>query len=168
MNLNRFKQTNLYKGRSMIEMLGVLALMGILTAATFQMYNYASNKSKAMNMEDQINQTAEDVKTLFLGRNWDGFQRISDRTSSEKYFEDKKIKLRDAWGNPIYILRTETKDQKLARFYIQLNDIEAADCVNLGKRINPTLLRVNNLDVKPGQIPLCQKDKKNVMQFFYR
>lgn len=148
----------LSSGRSMIEMLGVIALGGIMTAATLQLYSYANRKSKSIQMENIINNAAEDVSTLLLGRNWANMP-FSD--SGEAYLTKKKMKLVDAWGKPFTVSRTP--DASSGRFIITVTVSSIADCITLAKRISSFKTKVNDMDSFAG----C-KDKDNRMEFFFK
>ena len=57
-------------GRSMVEMLGVLAVMGILTIGGIAGFNYAMDKSKANDILDGVNKRAIALSSyLMLGTN---------------------------------------------------------------------------------------------------
>ena len=53
-------------GRSMVEMLGVLAIMGILTIGGIAGFNYAMDKSKANDILDGVNKRAIALSPLML------------------------------------------------------------------------------------------------------
>lgn len=152
-------------GRSIIEILGVLGIMMVLMAGTLRIYDYADQKSKLFKFEQQINDIAEDVKTLFIGRNWDGFARLSTANSSQAYLMDKEINLRDPFGNDIMVLRT--KSSKIGKFYIKVSKVNLKACLVLAKRVPSTLKSVNGKTLKSG-MPKCTKGKKNTLSFYYR
>ncbi len=148
----------LFGGRSMIEMLGVIAIGGVMTAATLQLYSYANRKSKAIQMENIINNTAEDINTLLLGRNW---SNMPFDGNGKKYFEKKKIKLVDAWGKEFAVERTSTSTD--GRFFINITVNSIADCITLAKRISALKIKVNDMNSFSG----C-KNKDNKMEFYFR
>lgn len=59
-------KTNEY-GRSMIEMLGVLAIIGVLSVGGIAGYSKAMNKYRVNKTMDQIMQTVAATRTLFYG-----------------------------------------------------------------------------------------------------
>ncbi len=163
-----FKKNNdkiLTGGRSMIEMLGVIAIGGVLTAGTMQLYQYATRKSKSLQMESQIIDTAEDVRTLLLGRSWARLEHIAEEGAAHTYFTKKKIKLMDVWGSPIVVMRSESAES--GRFLIKLSNINTGDCINMGKRIPAASLKVNGSAVTPPDIPPCTA-KENEMVFYFK
>ena len=56
------------QGRSMIEMLGVLAIVGVLSVGGIAGYSKAMNKFKANKLIDQVTMTSTNVKTVFSGQ----------------------------------------------------------------------------------------------------
>ena len=56
------------QGRSMIEMLGVLAIVGVLSVGGIAGYSKAMNKFKANKIIDQITTISTNVKTIFSGQ----------------------------------------------------------------------------------------------------
>lgn len=56
------------QGRSMIEMLGVLAIVGVLSVGGIAGYSKAMNKFKANKLIDQITMISTNVKTIFSGQ----------------------------------------------------------------------------------------------------
>lgn len=54
-------------GRSMIEMLGVLAIIGVLTVGGIAGYSKAINSYRVNKTIDQVSQIASNVRTLFSG-----------------------------------------------------------------------------------------------------
>ena len=60
-------------GRSMIEMLGVLAIIGVLSVGGIQGYSMAMSKFKVSKTTDQVQTMVTNVRTLFAGnRTYDG------------------------------------------------------------------------------------------------
>ena len=53
------------QGRSMIEMLGVLAIVGVLSVGGIAGYSKAMNKFKTNKVIDQVNMISTNVRTLF-------------------------------------------------------------------------------------------------------
>lgn len=70
--------TNLYRnnetGRSMVEMLGVLAIIGVLSVGGIAGYSKAMTKFKINKSMDQISMLVANVRTLYSGqRDYSGF-----------------------------------------------------------------------------------------------
>ena len=56
-------------GRSMIEMLGVLAIIGVLSVGGIAGYSKAMNKFKTNKVADQVSMIVANVKTLYAQQN---------------------------------------------------------------------------------------------------
>ena len=54
------------KGRSMIEMLGVLAIVGVLSIGGIAGYTQAMDKYKVTKLMDQLSQTVIGIRTMYL------------------------------------------------------------------------------------------------------
>lgn len=73
---------NLYKneqtGRSMVEMLGVLAIIGVLSVGGIAGYSKAMTKFKINKSMDQISMLVANIRTLYSGqRNYTGFDNAN-------------------------------------------------------------------------------------------
>ena len=74
MNLNRSDQN----GRSMVEMLGVLAIIGVLSVGGIAGYSKAMTKFKINKSMDQISMLVANIRTLFSGqRNYSGLNNTN-------------------------------------------------------------------------------------------
>ena len=75
--MRRRAMRNIYKneqnGRSMVEMLGVLAIIGVLSVGGIAGYSKAMTKFKINKSMDQISMLVANIRTLFSGqRNYSG------------------------------------------------------------------------------------------------
>ena len=73
---------NIYKneqnGRSMVEMLGVLAIIGVLSVGGIAGYSKAMTKFKINKSMDQISMLVANIRTLFSGqRNYSGLNNAN-------------------------------------------------------------------------------------------
>ena len=67
------KQGTHESGRSMIEMLGVLAIIGVLSVGGIAGYSQAMSKFKVSKTTDQVQTMVTNIRTLFTGqRTYDG------------------------------------------------------------------------------------------------
>ncbi len=72
------KYTN-EQGRSMIEMLGVLAIVGVLSVAGIQGYSKAMAKYKANQIVDQMTFIQHNLQEIYLKqRSYDGLESLDD------------------------------------------------------------------------------------------
>ena len=77
-NANRGENMRQELGRSMIEMLGVLAIMGVITVGAISMISYAMRMQKQSTVNDEVYQIVLGVRQL-LGE-YDDFTRIDNST----------------------------------------------------------------------------------------
>ena len=71
------KYTN-ESGRSMVEMLGVLAIIGVLSVGGIAGYSKAMNKYKINKTTDQVSMLVANIRTLFSSQgNYDGLNNAS-------------------------------------------------------------------------------------------
>ena len=67
------KFTSEQSGRSMVEMLGVLAIIGVLSVGGIAGYSKAMAKFKLTKAMDQVSTTVTNIRTLYSGQpNYDG------------------------------------------------------------------------------------------------
>ena len=70
--------TNDQNGRSMVEMLGVLAIIGVLSVGGIAGYSKAMTKFKINKSMDQISMLVANIRTLFSGqRNYSGLNNTN-------------------------------------------------------------------------------------------
>ena len=68
---------NMQSGRSMIEMLGVLAIIGVLSVGGIAGYSKAMMKFKVNKTVDQVTQIATNIRTLFGGQR--DYSKLNDK-----------------------------------------------------------------------------------------
>ena len=64
----------LYSGRSMIEMLGVLAIMGIITGMSIAAYNMAMSTLKSGRVSEELLKIQQSVKSLYSEGTYTGIK----------------------------------------------------------------------------------------------
>lgn len=68
-------EKNEQTGRSMVEMLGVLAIIGVLSVGGIAGYSKAMTKFKITKTMDQVSMTVANIRTLYSGqRNYNGLE----------------------------------------------------------------------------------------------
>ena len=75
---NRGEKMRQESGRSMVEMIGVLAIMGMLTAAAFALVSLGINRQKQARVTDDVVTITSGVRGL-LG-DYDDFSNIDNST----------------------------------------------------------------------------------------
>ncbi len=120
-------------GRSMIEMLGVLAIVGVLSVGGIAGYSKAMNKYRVNKTIEQITLIAGNVRAFFAPQK--NYQDFSDRTvlRKAKIIPDEMWdgnKIRDIWGNTIS-LGSYDNDK---HYYISLDGLSEEVCIELATK----------------------------------
>lgn len=140
---------NMQSGRSMIEMLGVLAIIGVLSVGGIAGYSKAMMKFKVNKTVDQVTQIATNIRTLFGGQR--DYKKLNDKVivkgllmpdemllaaasaddlgdsaGSDKLYEN-------SWGHPVVVkgsvAKIETGDNK--SFMITYKNVPTEACLEL-------------------------------------
>ncbi len=81
--IKHFKRHSNEIGRSMVEILGVLAVIGVLSIGGIQGYKYAMDKHRANDILNEVNMRGQDVYHLYQGRRLpDEITNWNDRTAT--------------------------------------------------------------------------------------
>jgi type II secretory pathway pseudopilin PulG len=106
-------------GRSMIEMLGVLAIMGVITAAAVAAVGAAMRSAKRTSVQDEVAQITTGVRTL-LG-DYDDFSKIDNST----IFAAIGVSSKNPYGGK-YELAPDSSDAR--QFVVSITQLAANDC----------------------------------------
>ena len=149
MNNYKYKEQS---GRSMIEMLGVLAIIGVLSVGGIAGYSKAMNKFKTNQVADQVSMLIANIKTMYAQQN--SYEGLNNKTAvdmglvpdelnagynkynagtteqpDEKYRQD----LTNSFNGNVYISAASSvggEDDKLA-FYIIYTGLSKEACITL-------------------------------------
>ena len=95
-------------GRSMIEMLGVLAIIGVLSIGGIAGYSKAMNKYRVNKTADQISQLAQNIRTLYASQK--NYRTLSETVikkahlaPEEMYETTDSVSFVDPYGNYVNI-----------------------------------------------------------------
>lgn len=132
-------QKNTQTGRSMIEMLGVLAIIGVLSVGGIAGYSKAMMKFKVNRTVDELAQITTNIRTLFGGqRNYEkltadvvnGAKLVPDemRTSSSA----SSMTYRNPWSEDLTItVADKTKKDDKKAFIIKTVNVPTEACIEL-------------------------------------
>lgn len=81
-------KTDLQNGRSMIEMLGVLAIIGILTVGGFNLVSKATTENRINNVIDEVSSLSHRVRSIF--RDYVTTVKPATNTDFTKYVYDAR------------------------------------------------------------------------------
>ena len=149
MNNYKYKEQS---GRSMIEMLGVLAIIGVLSVGGIAGYSKAMNKFKTNQVADQVSMLIANIKTMYAQQN--SYEGLNNKTAvdmglvpdelnagynkynagtteqpDEKYRQD----LTNSFNGNVYISAASSvggEDDNLA-FYIIYTGLSKEACITL-------------------------------------
>ena len=123
-------------GRSMIEMLGVLAIIGVLSVGGIAGYSQAMSKFKVSKTTDQVQTMVTNIRTLFAGqRSYDGLSKADgDYTTAytmgiltDETWDKTNKKATNPYGGSI-LLGTPNSNHN---FSITYNGLSADTCTRL-------------------------------------
>ena len=127
-------------GRSMIEMLGVLAIIGVLSVGGIAGYSKAMNKFKTNKIADNVSMIVANVKTLYAQQNtYKGLNNgtavsmgvIPDELGTE-YANVSQATLTNAFNGPVFIKQSDsTTDGDGKAFIIEFNNLSREACITL-------------------------------------
>ncbi len=106
-------------GRSMIEMLGVLAIMGVITIGAIGMIAMAMNTQKRTTVNDEVIQMVTQVRTLLGG--YDDFSNIDNST----IFGAIGMSNKNPYGGT-YELATDSANPR--QFVVTINGLPKSEC----------------------------------------
>ena len=158
---SRFAQT----GRSMIEMLGVLAIIGVLSVGGIAGYSKAMMKYRTNKTIEQVTMIATNIRTLFANQNnFDdlgdlGITNINLITKAKIVPEEMITKdgLKNAFGGDVFIFSAGSGDV----FVIGMTIPQEA-CI--------TLMTQDWGDGKPHSVSRATEkceDEENLIEWFY-
>ena len=103
--MNNYKK--LESGRSMIEMLGVLAIIGVLSVGGIAGYSKAMNKFKTNKVADNFAMIVTNIRTLYAQQN--NYSGLTTATAinmgvvPDELINDDKTTLKNAFLGPVFI-----------------------------------------------------------------
>ncbi len=106
-------------GRSMIEMLGVLAIMGVITVGAIGMISTAMRTQKRTTVNDEVIQMVTQVRTLLGG--YDDFSNINNET----IFGAIGMSNKNPYGG-VYQLVTDAGNPR--QFVVSITGLPKSDC----------------------------------------
>ncbi len=101
--MNKMCRTTNQNGRSMIEMLGVLAIIGVLSVGGIAGYSKAMTKYRINKTIDQITQISQNVRMLYGRQRQKNYRNLSGRILYKAVLAPKEMfgsgySMTNAWG----------------------------------------------------------------------
>ncbi len=106
-------------GRSMIEMMGVLAIMGVITVGAIAAISSAMNLQKRSTVNDEVLQMVTQVRQLFGG--YDDFSNINNST----IFGAIGMSNKNPYGGTYEI---SVNPSNSLQFIVSVNGLSQSDC----------------------------------------
>ncbi|MCL2538627.1 MAG: hypothetical protein FWE52_04120 [Alphaproteobacteria bacterium] len=119
MNRKQFFK-NQQSGRSMIEMLGVLAIMGIITVGAIAMISVAMRNQKRTSVNDEVSMIVTGVRAQFGG--FDDFSGINPNI----VFAQIGVSQKNPFGGNY---RIETNPENIQQFVLTIDGLNQSDCL---------------------------------------
>lgn len=126
------------KGRSMIEMLGVLAIVGVLSVGGIAGYSKAMAKYKTTKLISEISETVMNIRTLYMnqesleGLDMDKLVRVNVIPHSMIFGDvESSYTVTHAFGGSVSIFPSLDNDGKERAFELYINDIDSISCMTL-------------------------------------
>lgn len=131
------------QGRSMIEMLGVLAIVGVLSVGGIAGYSKAMNKFKTNKVGDQIQMISTNIRTLFSSQRTyagltNGMALKAGLIPGEMYEADSQndysssYTITNAFGGKTFIaVASQSTDGDEMAFTIAVDQIPQSACVSI-------------------------------------
>lgn len=146
-------------GRSMIEMIGVLAIMGIITAGAFVLISTAINTQKRSRVTDDVTAIVAGVRNL-LGE-YDDFSNIDNST----IFGAIAMSNKNPYGGT-YELAVDANNPR--QFIVSINGLSKADCEGLiTKAWSDSVGYLSSNHKESGASANCTDGNKNVVSITY-
>ena len=146
-------------GRSMIEMVGVLAIMGMLTAAAFALISLGISRQKHARVMDDVVTIVSGVRGL-LG-DYDDFSHIDNTT----IFDAMSVSNRNPYGGT-YELSVNPYDTR--QFIVRINGLNKAECEALvTKAWTDSVGYISSNHKESGATGNCADRDDNVVSITY-
>ena len=139
--MNNYKK--LESGRSMIEMLGVLAIIGVLSVGGIAGYSKAMNKFKTNKVADQVSMLVANIKTMYAQQNT--YEGLSNETAislgvvpdelvvkTKDTNNKEKTELLNSFNGPVFIKASNGTDGTDGKaFIIEFTELSREACITL-------------------------------------
>lgn len=128
-------------GRSMIEMLGVLAIIGVLSVGGIAGYSKAMNKFKTNKVADNVSMLVANIKTLYAQQNT--YAGLTNGTAVSMgvvpdelgtAYSGNNATLTNAFNGPVFIKQSNSTTGTPAdgkAFIIEFNNLSREACITL-------------------------------------
>lgn len=146
-------------GRSLIEIIGVLAISGIMVSAVFSMYQSISNRQKRMIASENLKEVATKTKTLL---EYSGYQPVSvDFLVESGALNNTKSPIgSEDWSVTSSIDGSE--------FSINVNNLTYEECTYFTTKKLDWTYRISVNGYENDAASFCLKTGENKLSFFVK
>jgi len=146
-------------GRSLIEIIGVLAISGIMVAATFSMYQTISNRQKRMIASENLKEIVTKTKTLL---EYSGYAPVSvDFLVKSGAMNNTRAPIgNDDW--------TITPSFDASEFSINLTGLTFDECAYFATKKFDWATRISVNGYESNSVSFCLKTGDNKLSFFVK
>ncbi len=146
-------------GRSMIEMVGVLAIMGMLTATAFALISLGISRQKQSRVADDVVTIVSGVRTLLV--DYDDFSNIDNST----IFAAMSMSDKNPYGGT-YELSVNPYNKR--QFIVKISGLSKSDCEALvTKAWTDSVGYISSEHKEGGATGNCADGDKNVVSIVY-
>jgi len=131
----RMKKNEEHLGRSMVEMVGVLAIVGFLTFGGIAGYNRANEMLKFNNLRDQVSTTVANIRSVFF--KFDDYSSLNEKALinigvlPESMISEDRKEIVNVMKGSVLVGPAETELNKNGAFIIIYNGLNAVTCREL-------------------------------------
>ena len=124
-------------GRSMVEMLGVLAIFGVLSVGGIAGYSKAMNKYKINKTTDQVSMLVANIRTLFSSQgNYQGLDNEQAKkfgvVPNDMYTKVSSDDIKNAFGGKVFIYDSPARAGVDGEaFIVEYNGLTSEACVTV-------------------------------------
>ena len=124
-------------GRSMIEMLGVLAIIGVLSVGGIAGYSKAMNKFKTNKVADNVSMMVANIKTLYAQQktyeDLDNAEAVSMGVIPDELVSDRDAgTLINAFNGAVFVSQSDsTVEDDVKAFIIEFDSLSKEACITL-------------------------------------
>ena len=124
-------------GRSMVEMLGVLAIIGVLSVGGIAGYSKAMNKYKINKTTDQVSMLVANIRTLFSSQgNYQGLDNEQAKkfgvVPNDMYTKVSSDDIKNAFGGKVFIYDSPARAGVDGEaFIVEYNGLTSEACVTV-------------------------------------
>ena len=146
-------------GRSMIEMVGVLAIMGMLTATAFALISLGINRQKQARVADDVVTIVSGVRSLLV--DYDDFTNIDNST----IFAAISVSDKNPYGGTYEV---GVNPSNIRQFVVKINGLSKSDCEALvTKAWTDSVGYISSNHKEGGASGNCVDGANNVVSIVY-